>query len=112
MQKPDVIVVSESDAQKAQSSGEQFYSQEEVFLEVATSPPVNPFEWRSIHTFVEFKKLKNKIQPPPKLYTLGHSILPQEQGYLTLDESDMASGDMPHLPASTPGEYSYGVLIS
>lgn len=100
--KPDVIIISELDTRDAHGSTECIYSQKDTFLGVATAPPTKPFGWRSVHTFVEFKKSKNKIELPPESYTLREYVPPQEHEYLRMNilcESDLDA--LPTAPASS-----------
>ncbi|KAN0073650.1 hypothetical protein V8E55_012127 [Tylopilus felleus] len=86
--KPDVIVVSENDICDEQGELGTIYSPKERFLKLATEPPspkkTKSFEWRDVRTFVEFKKAKSKMQPPPEEYC-SQTYTPPKEEYLTLD---------------------------
>ncbi|KAF8129366.1 hypothetical protein EV363DRAFT_1264501 [Boletus edulis] len=86
--KPDVIVVSENDICDEEGESGIIYSSKERFLKLATKPPspkkMKSFGWRDVRTFVEFKKAKSKMQPPPEEYYSQTSTPPQEK-YLELD---------------------------
>ncbi|KAF8121044.1 hypothetical protein EV363DRAFT_1366958, partial [Boletus edulis] len=88
--KPDVIV---------DGSPGDICSQEDLFLGVATKPPSSkkekPFEWRDVRTFVEFKKAKYNMEPPPERYSSQKYTPPQEK-YLTLDM--LSEPDLDALP--------------
>lgn len=119
--KPDVVVVSNKDVRDEDGSPGDICSQKDLFLGVAPNPPVKAFEWRSIRTFVEFKKSKNIMEPPLERYYSQQYTPPQEK-YLTLDilsepnldalpEALVSSGINPQPPPQEPGEY-FGTLTS
>ncbi|KAF8421729.1 hypothetical protein L210DRAFT_3672555 [Boletus edulis BED1] len=76
--KPDVIVVSNKDVCDSNGLLGDIYNQKDRFLQLATQPPVNAFEWRSVRTFVEFKKPKKQMVLPPERYSSRECTPPQE----------------------------------
>ncbi|KAF8125413.1 hypothetical protein EV363DRAFT_1350545 [Boletus edulis] len=110
--KPDVIVVSNKDV----CDKDGICSQKDLFHGVATKPLSSKkekvFEWRDVRTFVEFKKAKNNMEPPPERYYSQPYTPPQEK-YLTLDilsepdvdalpEALVSSGVSPRPPSQEP----------
>lgn len=121
--KPDVIVVSENDICDEEGESGTIYSPKERFLKLATKPPspkkTKSFEWRDVRTFVEFKKAKSKMQPPPEEYCSQTYTPPQEE-YLALDtlnepdldalpEGLVPSSLNPRPPPQEPGKH-FGML--
>jgi hypothetical protein len=59
--KPDVLLVSKSDIPGLDGSLQNL-------LAMTTDHPKNAFQWRCVRTFVEFKRTKKPMQPPPSPY--------------------------------------------
>ncbi|KAH7889059.1 hypothetical protein F5I97DRAFT_1828322 [Phlebopus sp. FC_14] len=120
--KPDIVVVSESDASNHVADSTNGILERDDFLpKAATKPPgselfsnnetstlkptLKLFEWRNVRMFVEFKISTKKMAKPPSSYPLSSQRpLPKPQ-YLTMDqqveENDVPQSEgLPAAPAS------------
>ncbi|KAH7891059.1 hypothetical protein F5I97DRAFT_1827023 [Phlebopus sp. FC_14] len=116
--KPDIVVVSESDARNHVADGTgDILERDDLLLQATIRAPgselfsnnetitLKPFEWRNVRTFVEFKISKKKMAKPPSSYPLSsHRPTPKPQ-YLMVDqqmeENDARQSEaLPAAPAS------------
>ncbi|KAH0829145.1 hypothetical protein J3R83DRAFT_2639 [Lanmaoa asiatica] len=86
--KPDVVIVSQSDAYNANASEGQILFWQDMLLTVLTKAPEKSLDWRNVRTFVEFKRTMKKMAVPPDRYTVKAITPPQQHEYLSADDSN------------------------
>lgn len=68
--KPDVVIVSEADAQFA-SAEEDKLTWRELALGIALTRPTEPFTWRAPLSCQEFKRIRKKLPGVPRSWSIA-----------------------------------------